>query len=303
MSGHIQRIRRAREQLAAFRAMRDLKPRLPVDYFRARVGEPDAWQENYLSTAPTKRRIGIVAGRQTGKTTVVSAYSSWVQTYARKSSILVNSKSLKQASAFIGRMRDCLSQDVPRDLWIMDNQLSIMLPNGSFAMAVPARNADTARGYSPLLLVIDEAAFADPLLLSKLSPSVAASGGSIHMISSPNGRQGFFYEACEGRAAGRHWTLRVRADECPRIDKDFLEGERVILGDALYEQEYEAKFIMTEGAFFSDMMIEQLERGDDYHPDYTFEDDSDRLACEAELLDMQAVFDTSNRIRSVLFDA
>lgn len=264
---------------------------------------PDPWQRAYLQRALLERSIAIVACRQSGKSTIVSVFAAWMMLYCPPFKILVSSKSLRQAAEFMQKVRAALEQFVPARLWPQANQLSIQLPNGSFCVAVPARNAHTARGYSPDLVLMDEAAFAPAELFQILSPSLGVTGGALHMISSPNGRQGFFYEACEGRAASTNYTLRVTADECPRISPEWLANERLRLGELAFLQEYYAQFILMEGAFFSDDVIRSLETGEGgYHEDFTIEDEETRISLEAEVDDMKAAFDTANRVMRTILD-
>ena len=49
--------------------------------------------------------------------------------------------------------------------------------------------------------------------------------------------------------------MTVRATECPRIPKEFLEEERESLGDRWYRQEYECSFEESVGAVFTAEVI------------------------------------------------
>jgi hypothetical protein len=45
--------------------------------------------------------------------------------------------------------------------------------------------------------------------------------------------------------------VRVTADQCPRITREFLAQERQALGERWFRQEYECSFEDTVGAVFS----------------------------------------------------
>jgi hypothetical protein len=69
------------------------------------------------------------------------------------------------------------------------------------------------------------------------------------LLSTPAGPVGEVYRVwTEG---GEDWRrIRVRADDCPRIEASFLAAERARLGDALFRQEYEAEFVAANRSVF-----------------------------------------------------
>ena len=99
------------------------------------------------------------------------------------------------------------------------------------------------RGVS--LLLVDEAAEVPESSYHTIRPALATYGkfgGSIWMMSTPQGREGFFWNAWELEAD--RWTrFSVPATECPRILPSFLEEERLILGPRVFSQEYLCQFI------------------------------------------------------------
>lgn len=50
--------------------------------------------------------------------------------------------------------------------------------------------------------------------------------------------------------------MRVTADQCPRISREFLEEERSALGDRWYRQEYLCSFEETVDSVFATADIE-----------------------------------------------
>jgi hypothetical protein len=77
-------------------------------------------------------------------------------------------------------------------------------------------------------------------------------------MSTPNGRQGFFYHEWN-RASGLYvtapsvipWTaISVPATACPRIAARFLEEERLHLTDQAFRQEYLCEFVSADDSFF-----------------------------------------------------
>jgi hypothetical protein len=128
------------------------------------------------------------------------------------------------------------------------------------------------------------------------------------MLSSPNGRQGYFFEAFEGDAQSVFLSMKVPYTMCPRISEETIKNERIALGDLYFRQEYGAEFITPHGAFFGFSAIQNLEEGED--PDLT----------DLELLDMDKILekimpvpsprredlavalDRAERVRQVLYE-
>ncbi len=67
---------------------------------------------------------------------------------------------------------------------------------------------------------------------------------AVWLLSTPNGRRGFFYEAC---TSDRWASFSVPATECPRISQDFLDEERRLHGPAVFKREYLCDFGATAG--------------------------------------------------------
>jgi hypothetical protein len=128
--------------------------------------------------------------------------------------------------------------------------LRLTLENGSRIIALPGSEA-TIRGFSGVsLLVIDEASRVDDALYFSVRPMLAVSGGRLVALSTPFGKRGFFFDTWT--SGGPSWQrTKIDAYQCPRISKDFLEGERAQLGPRWFNQEYLCSFEDTIDAVFS----------------------------------------------------
>lgn len=123
------------------------------------------------------------------------------------------------------------------------------LANGSRVLSLPGTER-TVRGFSEVaLLVIDEAARVDDALYVAVRPMLAVSGGRIIALSTPYGKRGWFHDEWHGEADWQR--VRVTAEECPRISKEFLVEERKAIGDRYFRQEYMTEFMETLDAVFS----------------------------------------------------
>ena len=76
------------------------------------------------------------------------------------------------------------------------------------------------------------------------------------LLSTPNGRMGFYFEAFE--FGGERWErIRVDALQCgARISAEFLEDELAAMGPAWVRQEYFCEFVDSGGEMFNRVMVE-----------------------------------------------
>ena len=268
----------------------------------------DKWQKDYLLAAPHMSRIAIAASRQSGKSTVTAAFVAWCLIFLPNFTCLVASRSLRQASYFLDKVRQIVLSIIPKKMMLSVNRLSLEFPNGSMIISIPCAQPDAGRGFSPNLVVLDEAAFAPEALFTAIFPSVAATHGAIHMISSPNGRQGRFFEAIEGSAQDVYWSQRVRWMDCPRMTQDQMDIERVAMGDMMFRQEFLSEFVQPQGAFFGHSGVQGLGLFEDQ--DYSGLDlrdleeiaDEKIPAAEPTADELKGAFDRADRMTRLLFD-
>ena len=199
-----------------------------LDFVRRTLGfEPDERQRELLLSEA--KRLILNCARQWGKSTVAAMMAVY-RAYTRPGSlVLVASPGERQSAEFIRKAREWSLnwESTPRGDG--DNAISLLFPNGSRIVGLPGMEA-TVRGFSAVsLLLIDEASRVEPEMYKALRPMLAVGGGDLWMMSTPNGKQGFFYEAWEH--GGEDWKrFSATAADCARIDREFLEKERGELG-------------------------------------------------------------------------
>ena len=199
-----------------------------VRFARERLGfEPDQEQARALRGG---RRGIVLCTRQWGKSTVMSAKAVHRACFVPGSLTLVltpcgrqSGEFLRKAEAFVRRLVIPVRRDG-------NNELSISFPNGSRIVGLP-QNEAKVRGFSNVsLLLIDEASRVEDALYRAMRPTLAVGNGDLWLMSTPNGKRGFFYE--EWAHGGDAWErIRVAAPDCPRIDPEFLAEERASGGD------------------------------------------------------------------------
>ena len=108
------------------------------------------------------------------------------------------------------------------------------------------------RGFSAVsLMIIDEASRVSDDMWDAVWPMIAVSRGDLWMLSTPRGKQGFFWR--EWSAGGDAWfRMQVKAEDCPRIPAAFLDEERKWKTRAVFDQEYGCQFSDAAGAVFSE---------------------------------------------------
>jgi phage FluMu gp28-like protein len=164
------------------------------------------------------------------------------------------------------------SNQVPRTERTEDSKSYMTLDNGSRIVCLCGHES-AIRGYTaPDMVIIDEASRAPSELYVAIRPMLAMSRGQLILISTPHGKQGFFYDVwcnhdeidANDRDSWRNikdgWErYKQRADENPRIDKQWLDDERLNLpGERAYRQEYGCEFVETEEQVFPYELIKNM---------------------------------------------
>ena len=213
---------------------------------------PDAKQLCVLQSA-AKRGI-LNCSRQWGKSTVTAAKAVH-RAYTRPGSlVLVASPSERQSAEFLRKASELVRRLDIRPRGDGKNAISLELPNESRIVGLPGTEA-TVRGFSAVsMILIDEAARVPDEMYKALRPMLAVGNGDLWLMSTPCGQRGFFYEAWTG--GGEEWyRVSVKATECERISREFLEGERRAMDAASFSQEYMGEFTGDGTEYFDREMV------------------------------------------------
>jgi hypothetical protein len=214
---------------------------------------PRSWQRRVLLR--TEINQCLATHRQAGKSEVVSALAAAVtlSPLIPASTSLVVSHGYTHATDILRRISQNLRKAAEAGLCEISEQSKghIVLGDGSRCFSV-ASTEHASRGWSISgVLLIDESAFVTDDVLSALFPTVAAAGGKVLLLSTPNGKAGLFAQIFHDVEDDRWLRTVVRASDpgcC--LGQDFLDSQRRILGPTRYAQEYEVSFIDSEAAAF-----------------------------------------------------
>jgi hypothetical protein len=214
---------------------------------------PDPWQAQLLQAEDSTL---VNVSRQSGKTTTTAVAATHQAVYVPGSLTLCVAPTQRQ-SAFCARKINQFVKalDDPAEPLETDNRLSFVLSNGSEVVALPG-DPDNLRGYSaPNLIIIDEGAFVQDELFEAILPMLAVSDGRLVILSTPNGRRGFFYEAWS--SGDPDWLrIKVPASACPRIKPQFLARMRKKMLPHRYAQEFECQFTDTTNQIFGSELVQ-----------------------------------------------
>ena len=225
----------------------------PVVLARAIGMECDPWQADVLRN-PHRREL-IVASRQAGKTATAAVAAVHKAIYEPGSLVVIVSPSLHQSQRLfkvVLALYRSLGRPVSSE---SENQLSITLENSSEVVAISG-DPTTGRGLSAVaLLVIDEAAFVLDELFDAMMPVLAVSKGRMLAISTPNGRQGWYYHASKSP----DWNKTIiTADQCPRISDETIEEARRSRGEQYVRREFFCDFADIAGMMFASAKIDLM---------------------------------------------
>jgi len=211
-----------------------------VEFARERLGfEADEKQCEVLRS--TSKRGILNCSRQWGKTTVSVAKVVHRVFTTAGSQVIVASPGARQSGEWMMRAEGMLGRLGIRRHGDGYNKLSLVLPNGSRIVGLPDMEA-TIRGFTPTMVMIDEAARMSDRMYLALRPMLSVANGDLWMMSTPFGKRGFFYETWEH--GGERWhRVRVEATDCPRITRDFLEEQRSVMGMESFRQEHMCEFL------------------------------------------------------------
>jgi len=220
-------------------------------------------QRDIVDDYRTHRFNLVSKPRQAGISTVTQAYSATLIGFAdpkNPETILVVANKLRLAKKFTKGIKEFVKQ-LPRWVWGSDyygtpekeklsifkkeSQDEIEMVNGCIIVAV-ATSEDALRGYTPTLLIMDEAAFierGDELFAAALTS--LGTGGKATLISTPNGHDPLYHRTYELSKEGENDfnIIEMRWYQDKRYNKD-LRWYKWLNKDET-EREYESEYEFT----------------------------------------------------------
>lgn len=193
-------------------------------------------------------------GRQSGKTTTIALKAIKFAVSNKEVTILITSPSLRQSMIMFNRVSNLISTSPLKSRVTRATRTTIQFDNKSEIIALPA-SENLLRGYTAHMIICDEAAFMpEQLITNIIFPMISSTQGYAIFLSTPWGRNHFFYKAFMDPNYSVH---RVKSSESPLITPQFLEEMRHNMTEQAFQMEYEAEFVESANSFFQQDLIRQ----------------------------------------------
>lgn len=216
--------------------------------------KPYPYQKKFIDD-DSDRKV-VVAGRQTGKTTMMAWMALHEFTMFSNRRILLVAPTKRQAKNFMRKLKAEISH------WLRNEdeygleqvqKLRIEGTNGSWIKAVPALE-ETIRGLTIDSAFMDEAAFINrEIFTSVVSPMLATTNGQFVLGSTAWGKEGYLFNKFE---KDDYWySQRVASMENPEISSRQVDEWRRDMTTMEFEREVLGRFSEKENAFFKNSDI------------------------------------------------
>jgi hypothetical protein len=197
---------------------------------------PTPWQEEFLR-APRGASILALTARQVGKTTTAAWAIAHAMLFTPGSLSVIACPAQRQSAEAVRRVRGVLEKTNAK--FVSVNVYGLELDNGSRALALPSDD-DTIRGLTvDAWIVADEAARLDEDLIAALRPMRARRPQArFAMLSTAWSHADPFWTAWSGENPS--WIRLQATADMPGapFTQDFLEQERLDLGEQRFKREY-----------------------------------------------------------------
>lgn len=213
----------------------------PIERFRLAIGEPDPWQRTLLQTDPRlneeDRMVLALCGRQSGKST--SAGGLGYDDFSVGKTVILTAPSLRQSTELFRRILEFKNTDpfCPPIVRQTQTELEAHPSHGGRIIVVPA--TDQARGMTADTIIADEACFLDDDALTAFFP-MRRETGRIFLLSTPNMRQGFFYETWTSNKRVKRIT--ARSIDIPRRAAQ-VAFDKATMSDTTFRREHLCEFV------------------------------------------------------------
>ena len=234
-------------------------------------------QKLLISNYEANRFNLVLKYRQAGISTVTAAYAAVKTAFALSGNperVLILANKQETAVEFLNKITNFIKQlpDWSSVSFDKASQKHVKLSNGSELKAV-ATSTDALRGYTPTIMILDEAAFIEGgQALWSACLAAIGTGGKAFLISTPNGLDEIYYEAYEGavNSANKFKITHLRWWQDPRFNKDLrmIKTNDMITWIEKPENEKTEHIIKGANTLHFDVIMKFIEEG--YRPHSTW---------------------------------
>jgi hypothetical protein len=225
----------------------------PIGLFEKLVGVPDPYQIEILSG--DWRRLAVNVTRQGGKSCCAAILALSELLFSPISSTVLLSPSLRQSGDLLRRVTRYYHELPGLAPLVAESASRLESLSGATVISLPATEG-TIRGVpSVSLLVLDECARIPREIIRAARPFQAVvAGARCIAMSTPDGMDNFFADRWHGIGWKR---IKITADQCPRISREFLAEQLSELGPMAFRQEFYGDFMVySSGTMFSPQLIQ-----------------------------------------------
>lgn len=221
----------------------------PIERFRAVMGEPRSFQHQLLTS--TSQRVIAAASRQLGKSTAIACIA-W-DAFLRGSTVVVIAPTDKQAKEFLLRVKAFRDADpfAPSGIQFLKTEVNALNHLGRI-LAMPA--TESARGFTADVLILDEAAYVGEDEIAAILPLRNKLTGRLIAISTPNLREGWFYERWSEPNGYQKVFGHYR--DVPEL-AEIIDRERGDMSAQRFSREYDCQFVGSGEPLVSQAVLER----------------------------------------------
>jgi len=219
------------------------------------------------------KRIFLLWGRQSGKTTSVAIKKIWKcltnpGTLLNPYQVLITSVGINNSMVMFRKIRDLVDSNpllssavIGPDPHGRATRTEIWFSNRTrIAVRALGHTGAAAKGLTVNDLTGDEAAYIkEDHFNVTLFPTLAATNGDLELLTTPFGKDHFSYRCYTNR---KYWVAKVRSRDCPKISNEILEEAKGLVGPLAFRQEYDVEFLDEESAWFPTKLLRERVTGD-----------------------------------------
>lgn len=229
----------------------------------------DKWQEEVLAA---DGNLCINSGRQVGKSQIIAIKVGEFIKNNPKKTVLIISVTEDQAVNMLHKIMEFLKFNYPNDIIKKGNKKPtkhrVYMKNGSCAVTkAVGQYGIGVLGMTVDRVVPDEAAYLPDAIWPSITPMLLTTGGYIWMLSTPNSKEGYFYDAYTEPKLGFqtfHVNSEEVADQRPEPQRsimvEYLIRERSRMTELQYAQQYLAQFLEEQNQMFPDKLIHATQK-------------------------------------------
>jgi hypothetical protein len=195
--------------------------------------------------ADTSPRRIVLKARQTGLSNAVALEALHLASTRPDSTILFVSRNQDAARQLITYCYHAMTGGAPTPPMVTENQAAIGFANGSTIEAISA-TPSAGRSKAATRVYLDEFAFSpyDELIYQAVIGTIST-GGTLTILSTPNGRANMFFRLWQGLEGGEWSRHLIHWRDCPRYDDEWAQRTRDGMTRQSFAQEYDCDFIAS----------------------------------------------------------